>query len=71
MQLIRALPNTTIVIRGLRKTNDLAQGHHFLVESFGVYGDIVDASISPKNRGFGKLSQLLPPFFRSIHISNT
>ncbi|KAL3785906.1 hypothetical protein HJC23_008101 [Cyclotella cryptica] len=53
MQLIRELPSTTIVIRGLRKTNDLAQGHHFLVDSFGVYGDIVDASISPKNRGFG------------------
>ncbi|KAL7516410.1 hypothetical protein ACHAWX_001429 [Stephanocyclus meneghinianus] len=52
MQLIRELPNTTVVIRGLRKTNDLAQGHHFLVHSFGVYGDIVDASISPKNRGF-------------------
>lgn len=53
MQLLRELPGTIVAVRGLRKTNDLAQGHHFLVKSFGVYGDIVDASISPKNKGFG------------------
>ncbi|KAL7514626.1 hypothetical protein ACHAXN_012636 [Cyclotella atomus] len=53
MQLLRELPRTTVVVRGLRKTNDLAQGHHSLVKSFGCYGDIVDASISPKNKGFG------------------
>jgi hypothetical protein len=62
MQLLKAVPCTTVVIRGLRKTNDLAQGHHFLVDSFGAFGDIVDASISPKNRGFGKSSN----FFHMI-----
>ena len=54
MRLLRELPNTIVVIRGLRKTNDLAQGHHFLVKSLGMYGDIIDASISPKNKGFGE-----------------
>lgn len=58
MQLLRELPRTTVVVRGLRKTNDLAQGHHSLVKSFGCYGDIVDASISPKNKGFGESSRL-------------
>lgn len=53
MRLLRELPSTTVVIRGLRKTNNLAQGHHFLVQSLGIYGDIIDASISPKNKGFG------------------
>ena len=55
MQLLRELPHTIVAIRGLRKTNDLAQGHHFLVKSLAAYGEIIDASISPKNKGFGKL----------------
>ena len=58
MQLLRELPHTIVAIRGLRKTNDLAQGHHFLVKSLAAYGEIIDASISPKNKGFGKLFPL-------------
>ena len=53
LKLIKELPNTTVIIKGLRKTNDLAEGHHFLVEVFTPFGDIVDASISPNDRGFG------------------
>lgn len=54
MQLLREIPKTIVAIRGLRKTNDLAQGHDFLVKSLSTYGEIIDASISPKNKGFGK-----------------
>ena len=54
MQLLREIPKTIVAIRGLRKTNDLAQGHDFLVKSLNTYGEIIDASISPKNKGFGK-----------------
>jgi hypothetical protein len=53
LTLIKELPNTTVVVQGLLKTNDVAHGHHFLVTAFEPFGDIVDASIAPKNRGFG------------------
>jgi len=53
MRLLRDLPNTNVLVNGLRKTNDLSQGHHFLAEKFAVFGDIEDASIAPNNRGFG------------------
>ena len=55
MRLLKESPSTTVIVRGLKKMNDLAQGHHFLVKTFAAYGDIIDASISPKNKGFGKL----------------
>lgn len=51
---------------GLRKTNDLAQGHHFLVKSFSSYGEIVDASISPKNKGFGFVRFVQPQSVTSL-----
>jgi hypothetical protein len=53
LKLIRELPNTTVAVQGLLKTNDVAQGHHLLVTAFEPFGEIVDASIAPKNRGFG------------------
>ena len=55
LSLIKELPNTTVAIQGLLKTNDLAQGHNMLVETFAPFGDIIDASIAPQNRGFGML----------------
>ena len=42
-----------MAVQGLLKTNDVAQGHHLLVTAFEPFGEIVDASIAPKNRGFG------------------
>ncbi len=53
LTLIKELPNTTVAVQGLLKTNDVAHGHHLLVTAFEPFGDIVDASIAPKNRGFG------------------
>lgn len=56
LTLLRELPSTTVVVQGLIKSNDMANGHHFLVRTFEPFGEIVDASIAPHNRGFGKLS---------------
>ncbi|KAL9182880.1 hypothetical protein ACHAXT_004159 [Thalassiosira profunda] len=53
MPLLKEPPNTTIAIYGLVSTNDVAQGHHILVETFAPFGDIVDASVAPQYRGFG------------------
>ena len=53
LPLLKELPNTTVTIQGLIKSNDLAHGHQLLVEAFSPFGDIVDASIAPQNRGFG------------------
>ena len=58
MPLLKEPPNTTIAIYGLVKTNDVAQGHHILVETFAPFGDIVDASVAPQYRGFGRLPVL-------------
>jgi len=66
MQLLRELPHTIVAIRGLRKTNDLAQGHHFLVKSLAAYGEIIDASISPKNKGFGFVRFVQPHSVTSL-----
>ena len=53
LSLLEDVPNTTIAVQGLIKSNDLAQGHHLLVSAFETFGDIVDAAIAPCNRGFG------------------
>mmetsp|Transcript_5745 Transcript_5745/g.13075 ORF Transcript_5745/g.13075 Transcript_5745/m.13075 type:complete len:695 (-) Transcript_5745:199-2283(-) len=53
LPLIKKCENTTVAVHGLLKTNDLARGQHLLVEAFAPFGDIVDASIAPQNRGFG------------------
>jgi hypothetical protein len=54
LSLLKELPNNTVVIQGLIPTNELAHGHHLLVSAFEQFGEIVDASIAPQNRGFGK-----------------
>ena len=54
LSLLKELPNNTVVIQGLIPTDELAHGHHLLVSAFEQFGEIVDASIAPQNRGFGK-----------------
>lgn len=53
LDLYKDLLGTTLVITGMRKTNDLAQGHNFIVKAFKTFGSIEDAAIAPNNRGFG------------------
>jgi hypothetical protein len=53
LTLLKELPNTTVAVQGLLKTNNLVQGHHLLVTTFEQFGEILDASIAPQNRGFG------------------
>ena len=53
LDLLQQLPQTTLVITGMRKTNDLSQGHNFIVKAFKIFGKIEEAAIAPNNRGFG------------------
>ena len=53
LSLLKDLPNTTVVIQGLIKSNELSKAHDLLVKAFEEFGDIVDAAIAPNNRGFG------------------
>ncbi len=59
LTLLKELPNTTVVIQGLMSTNEVAHGHHLLVSAFEQFGEIVDASICPQNRGFGQWKSLV------------
>lgn len=59
LDLMEELPQKTLVITGMRKTNDLAQGHNFIVKAFKPFGKIEEAAIAPNNRGFGTYSLLL------------
>lgn len=54
LDLIEQPPETTLVITGMRKTNDLSQGHNFIVKAFKTFGNIEEAAIAPNNRGFGE-----------------
>lgn len=54
LPLIRELRRNVLIVQGLVKSNDLAVGHDMLVQTFSPFGDILDASIAPQNRGFGK-----------------
>lgn len=53
IDLLKPLPVTTLVIAGMRKTNDLAQGQKFILKAFKAFGKIKEAAIAPNNRGFG------------------
>lgn len=55
MDLLKPLPETTLVITGMRKTNDLVQGHKFILKAFKPFGEIKEAAVAPNNRGFGKI----------------
>ena len=54
LDLLTQLPEKTLIITGMRKTNDLAQGHNFIVKVFKPFGKIEAAAIAPHNKGFGK-----------------
>ena len=58
LDLLQELPQKTLIVTGMRKTNDLIRGHDFLVTAFTPFGDIEEAAIAPSNRGFGKSSLL-------------
>lgn len=53
LDLAKELPPTTLVITGMRKTNDLEQGHKYIIKAFKPFGKIEEAAITPNNRGFG------------------
>jgi len=55
MDLLQELPQRTLIITGMRKTNDLKRGHDFIIRAFKPFGKIEEAAIAPSNRGFGKL----------------
>ena len=42
LTLLKELPNTTVAVQGLLKTNNLVQGHHLLVTTFEQFGEIAD-----------------------------
>ena len=73
LDLTKELPPTTLVITGMRKTNDLEQGHKYIIKAFKPFGKIEEAAISPNNRGFGEcrstylLRSLLRVFSRFSH----
>ena len=56
MDLLQELPQRTLIITGMRKTNDLKRGHDFIIRAFKPFGKIEEAAIAPSNRGFGKSS---------------
>ena len=68
MPLSKGMPTNALAITGLIKSNDAARGHHLLVEAFGSFGDIVDASIAPINRGFGKYDSLISIQYHLWHV---
>ena len=53
LPLLKELPGTTLIIQGMRKTNDLAKGRQVILKAFTPFGAIEDAAIAPNNRGFG------------------
>ncbi|EJK54115.1 hypothetical protein THAOC_26325 [Thalassiosira oceanica] len=60
LDLKKELPPTTLVITGMRKTNDLEQGHKYIIKAFKPFGKIEEAAISTNNRGFGFVSFFNP-----------
>ena len=56
LPLLKEYPATTLVITGMRKTNDLAQGQHVIRKAFQPFGEIEEAATN--NRGFGKQFEL-------------
>ena len=63
LDLLQELPQKTLIVTGMRKTNDLIRGHDFLVTAFTPFGEIEEAAIAPSNRGFGKSSHSINPLF--------
>eukprot|EP00804_Cyclotella_cryptica_P030467 CCRYP_008532-RB/>CCRYP_008532-RB protein AED:0.07 eAED:0.07 QI:129/1/1/1/0.83/0.71/7/454/716 len=49
----RDLPQTTLIIQGMLKTNDLVLGQQCIRNAFNHFGAIEAAAIAPNNHGFG------------------
>ena len=63
MPLLKELPDNEILVQGLIKSDDVAQGCTHLMDAFSPFGEIVDVSTAPQNRGFGEwrsISDLCP-----------
>ncbi|KAL7517045.1 hypothetical protein ACHAWX_002003 [Stephanocyclus meneghinianus] len=54
LPLSRDLPQTTLIIQGMLKTNDLELGQQCIKKAFHHFGAIEAAAIAPNNHGFGK-----------------
>jgi hypothetical protein len=54
LPLLRTLPQTTIIIQGMLKTNNLALGQKCIKKAFKLFGDIDSAAVATDNHGFGK-----------------
>ena len=55
LPLVQSLPQTTLIIQGMLKTNDLALGQRCIRRAFNPFGEIESAAIAPNNRGFGEI----------------
>ena len=53
LDLLKELPQTTLIVSGMRKTNNLTKGHSILLKAFKPFGKVEDAAVAPNNRGFG------------------
>ena len=54
LPLVRVLPQTTIVIQGMLKTNNLSLGQRCIRKAFNCFGEIESAAIALENHGFGE-----------------
>lgn len=54
LPLLHTLPETTIIIQGMLKTNNLSLGLKCINTAFKPFGDIESAAIAPNNHGFGE-----------------
>jgi hypothetical protein len=58
LELLKDFPNDTLLVQGMRKTNDASQGRTYLVDAFKEFGAIEGAAIALE-KGFG--------FVRFVH----
>jgi hypothetical protein len=54
LRLLQEMPPLTLIIQGMRKTNDLALGMRYIKKAFKPFGPIEAAATAQSNRGFGK-----------------
>lgn len=58
LQLAENLPETTLIVTGMRK--QVTKDH--VIKAFQEFGEIENAGVSSKERGFGKSTQLIVPY---------
>ena len=57
LPLVRVLKQTTIIIQGMLKTNNLSLGQRCIRKAFSRFGEIESAAIALENHGFGEQGQ--------------